>query len=955
MKKNLIAVSLLLALCGASAQAGKQISSFKEIAIASGESTEIGGQMQSEPDIYYVSQPDGTYEAVRLTVTPPPGAAEITQPYLNNNTPSSVCVNWKTNKKATEAVVRYGLSPDKLDLTCEPSNRFLSRSYQWYTAQLTGLSPDTPYYYQVSCNGEDSPVYRFRTMPAAGTGSKIRVLFIGDHQRNERSDYEWLLNAAKRKAAEKYGDAPFEDNIHFLMNDGDQVDRGDPSLYENVHLYKSRFVSPFIANMTTVGNHEYKNDDSLKYYDLHYNSYGQIEYRGIKSGTCGYYAYQAGGVLFVVLNSDNTSAEQKMWVRKVIAAASTDETVDFIVSVQHRPLYAEQYSNDVSPWMLNEIMPILSSTPKHVLNCAGHHHLYARGQMTDTPVYHIISGGGVGTSAEGYEQLWGHTPDNRNHDEVQKTIDHWTYQIFEFDSATKQMTAETYSIGNSRLALDNELVDRFTRNVGEVEAPATPAFTPVEGNVTLPFTFTQAEKPADLYSVQYQISETEQFDAPVVNRLINAEDCYGADDKFMPLDLNKGLNLAELTVGEGSLSNGNYYIRVRNRNSNLDWSEYSAPMMFTVEGAAERGSVAPSGRFIRSGAPMSISYAGSPVGTSAWVGIYREGHTPGTADLSVDYCYTTGESGTWECNTPAPGCYFAVLFKDSGYTEISHREYFTVSDNCDDSNLPLIATDKSVYAVGDPVVVNLTNAPCLNNDWVGLYSTGAVPVSGKSHSYDYVGTNPGSSVTLNVPGNKNYTTPVGNGVYYVSYFYTDGYYEPVERVYIIVGKPVVIDTDKTIYLPTDEIRLVYDGAPEREGNRVMVYSGETLHSEIPVATAATGGSVEFGPLPSGSYELCMATADGNEISERKAITVDKLNAIAAAEAEGNVAVSVSGNTIAVSCPDGIDSVKVVALDATVAASYSPAGATAITVAPSVAPGIYFVIVNNSCVKKVILK
>ena len=99
----------------------------------------------------------------------------------------------------------------------------------------------------------------------------------------------------------------------------------------------------------------------------------------------------------------------------------------------------------------------------------------------------------------------------------------------------------------------------------------------------------------------------------------------------------------------------------------------------------------------------------------------------------------------------------------------------------------------------------------------------------------------------------------------------------------------------------------------------------------------------------------MATADGNEISERKAITVDKLNAIAAAEAEGNVAVSVSGNTIAVSCPDGIGSVKVVALDATVAASYSPAGATAITVAPSVAPGIYFVIVNNSCVKKVILK
>ena len=72
---------------------------------------------------------------------------------------------------------------------------------------------------------------------------KIRVLFIGDHQRNEHSDYEWLINAARRTVAEKYGDGPFEDHINFLMNDGDQVDGGDLSLYEKVHLY-NRASSP---------------------------------------------------------------------------------------------------------------------------------------------------------------------------------------------------------------------------------------------------------------------------------------------------------------------------------------------------------------------------------------------------------------------------------------------------------------------------------------------------------------------------------------------------------------------------------------------------------------------------------------------------------------------------------------------------------------------------------------
>ena len=536
------------------AGAQRTVSGFSEVRITEGDSKLIDGQERTEPDIYYVDKGDGTYQAIRLTVAPA-GRSAMTVPYIYMNTSHSICVNWKSMTDGAGSVVRYGRDADNLSSSVEAGSTRITARHFWNSAVIDHLEPDAVYYYRVESKAGNSDVYRFRTMPAPGSGKKIRVLLIGDHQRNERSDYEWMLKAAQRTVSEKYGDAPFEDNINFIMNVVDQVDGGWSELYETVHLFKSRSVSPSLSTMTAVGNHEYREDPELRLYKSHYR-YDALSYAGISSGTATYYAYQAGRTLFVVIDSDDPSAEQKMWVRKVIAAAADDENVDFIVSVQHRPLYAEQYSGDVSPWMLNEIMPILSSTPKHVLNYSGHHHLYARGQMRDTPVYHIISGGGVGTSAEGYEQLWGKTPDNYNHEEVQKTIDHWTYQIAEFDPQSLTMTVETYSVGNSRLALDNVLVDRFVRRLGDNTVPAVPAVTPAGGEVTLPYVFTQTGKADGIAAVEYQIARDDAFKDIVLDRLTNCEDFYGVDDKYMPLDINAGKDITRLSLESGALTDG---------------------------------------------------------------------------------------------------------------------------------------------------------------------------------------------------------------------------------------------------------------------------------------------------------------------------------------------------------------------------------------------------------------
>ncbi len=660
----------------------RTIKSFRDYRAKIGTTHTVNGLTISDPDIYYTDNGDGTYNAIRLTVQPDETPAEMTPPYLNQATANSIQIGWKTKAPVNDAIVRYGLSPEAL--TAQHSSLVTTQvadKYYWHTAQLTGLQPNTVYYYQVTSGDKTSATEHFRTLPQADSQQPFRILMIGDHQRNERSDYEWLLRMAERKARQKWGGEALEDNVRLLMNVGDQVDSGSVRQYELTHLYKSREVMSRLPIMTAVGNHELFKDPQLNLYKSHYDSYGNIAYQGIKSGTALYYAYQAGSVLFVVMNTDGTSDTQKQWVKSVVEAADNDATVKFIVSVQHRPLYAEQWASDTNAWMTDEVMPILSASRKHVLNCAGHHHLYARGQMTQWPVYHIISGGGVGTSAQDYEQLWGNTPDNRNRDEVQKTIDQWTYQLMEFDPVSEEMTVETYSIGNSRLALDNVLIDRFTRRLSMTDKPATPSLSG-DNDILLPATISQAtgEGELALHSSEYQIARDAHFTDIVYQRILLFEDFYDVDENKLPKNVRNGLPVTTLNLTASDLHSGNYFIRCRNRSMNLDWSDYSEAKAITVKNPAEP-QLTLSTNTLKPGNTLGISYENAPVGNNAWIGIYTEGTQPGPQHPSYAWQYTQAASGTIHFTINDAGKYFAVLFGDNGYNEISMRVPFTVSND----------------------------------------------------------------------------------------------------------------------------------------------------------------------------------------------------------------------------------------------------------------------------------
>jgi len=374
--------------------------------------------------------------------------AQALFPYLQNPAHNSMIVNWKTSSD-NETTVLYGNSPTNLNVTVTGTTNIFSdtgynNNYYYHTAKITNLQPNTKYYYKIKTGANESAVYNFRTLPLPGQpvtlDGKIRFLIMGDNQIKAEPRYDSLNYKAYKKIKEKFGlTSDPSDNIALTFMVGDQVDVGTLDHYENVHFKKNRKLSPYLPILTTVGNHETYGTLGMNSYYAHFNI-DEIKYKNITSGNENYYAQQAGNVLFVSLSSEHTGSAQQTWLQQILTEANNDPTVDWIISLSHRPYQAEQYVGDISTWVRNNAVPLLAGSDKYLMHVGAHHHLYHRGQLKNTPNYQIISGGTA------WDQYWGMSTE-QDFDDVQKTLTDWTYQIIEVDVANGKVDIESYSIG----------------------------------------------------------------------------------------------------------------------------------------------------------------------------------------------------------------------------------------------------------------------------------------------------------------------------------------------------------------------------------------------------------------------------------------------------------------------------------------------------------------------------
>jgi hypothetical protein len=312
---------------------------------------------------------------------------------------------------------------------------------------------------------------------------------------------------------------------------------------------------------------------------------------------------------------------------------------------------------------------------------------------------------------------------------------------------------------------------------------------------------------------------------------------------------------------------------------NLDWSDYSEVMPIVLTGSSV-AAVNLSKRFYKPGSVVEVSFDNAPVGTSAWVGIYAQGKRPGTNDTSYAYKYTEVASGKLSFTINDANEYFAVLFGDGGYNEISKRVSFVVTDYATDEQPPQLSLDKQSYEVGEPIKVTFNHAPALNNDWIGIYAVGQDPVNSKCPTYLYTNKQPQGTVTLNVAGTQNFESSLPAGDYYVCYFMADGYSEATERITFTITNPVsegltLMPGNVTIVVPDAEcsqVKLAVE-ALQRDFQKVLGFKpaiantyGSTQGVELIVANSAVNGSpADITPIEGFESHRVYADADNRRI------------------------------------------------------------------------------------------
>lgn len=747
-------------------------------------------------------------------------------PYLQNPTYESIIVNWRSSA-GTESIVNYGETKDKLTesvfgnaelFTGTKDNNY---SYVFHTVKIKGLKANTIYYYQIENNNVKSSIYSFKTQPRNGESGVYRFIILGDHQLTD-GRYERLMSAAKNIAQQKYG-SPIENHINLITNVGDQVNDGSLRQYDLVHFKASELLSPNIPIATIVGNHETNGDNNpLDLYKKHY-FHEEYQYKGIKSNSEFYYAMQQGRALFLMLSSEHSGATQKRWAQQVLEMAKTDSDIDWIFSYNHRPIQAEQYVGDISVWVRDEIIPLLNATGKSVMNVAGHHHLYHRGQLRNDPTYHIISGGAS------WDQRWGQSTE-KDFDDVQKTIDYWPFQVVELNSETKNMSVETYIIGNNVETLANPiLVDSFSRTFGKAK-PNKPTLTALTGSeIVLPYVFESSPySTSTTYtynSVQFQIASDLNYTNLEFDLIKDYENIYGAHPTGAQLvDLNKNTDIFKQTITSKELFNGIHFIRVRHRDRNLEWSDWSESIQFTTKSGVDGlpSIMLNKHKFLPS-EPIEVSYNHALNQSGQWIGLYTQNKIPSASEKSAKWVSAVGVSGVANFTLENPGIYFAAIFKDGGYILQSKTPNFYVG------KIPLLQMNKSEFATNERISVFLSNAPVLSKDWVGIYKEGQTPGVEKATSWLYVNS---ESATLSFDA-------LVAGDYFISYFSQDGYYEPGERIYFQAVTPIVNNvkiqkpsqTNLTIHLNSEsnEMQIIYP-SNKREQLKLYNTNGRLLNS-----------------------------------------------------------------------------------------------------------------------------
>lgn len=311
------------------------------------------------------------------------GATVARGPYLQRAAPTAAIVRWRTDVP-TDTRLWLGAGPGSLsDVYADPTPTTEHR------AELSGLLPETVYYYAVGSSG--GPLaggdadHHFRTAPPPGVARSVRIWAIGDSGEATAAQSDvlatYLAEAASRPA-----------DVWLLLGDN-AYDRGTDEQFQ------SGLFAPFAAVLRetfvwpVLGNHDALSADSTTLTGPYYDAFSlprHGESGGEPSQSEAYYSFDWGPVHFVALDSADSPlappSAMLEWLVADLAANARPWTIAFL----HHPPYTKGSHDSDDPGdssgrmiaVRENVLPLLEAGGVDLV-LAGHSHAYERSFLID--------------------------------------------------------------------------------------------------------------------------------------------------------------------------------------------------------------------------------------------------------------------------------------------------------------------------------------------------------------------------------------------------------------------------------------------------------------------------------------------------------------------------------------------------------------------------------------------
>lgn len=500
----------------------------------------------------------------------------VVAPFLQSAQPDEIWVVWETDEEAT-SVVHYGLTED-LGLVAEGTTHEGSGSSRIHDVWLSGLEPETRYYYQVETGDQLTEVTAFTTPPEQSAERSFRLVAMSDMQKDNGNPdkFEEVVHDGVVAFVEQEFGPNLDEEIAMTLIPGDLVVNGWAySQWENDFFRPSAILNRQVPVYPVYGNHEADAPHFASYFHLPDN------------GTPGYedhwwfVDYSNLRVIGLDSNSGYRIDAQLDWLDEVLEDACHDVEIDFVFAELHHPYLSELWLDGETEFtgdVIERLENFSSDCFKPSIHFFGHTHGYSRGQSRDHQHVWV----NVAT-AGGNIDYWGEYAQGDSK-EITRTQDEWGFVVIDVDAGEDpQFRLRRISRGNEDVFRDNEVRDDLT--VRQVNTPpSTPVGqfpagegVPPECRVLQADPFLDADGDPQ-GAAHWQLDRTCDFTDPDFEGWVQHENWYGGVDTQAEDDLTN----YETPWLEAEQA---YCWRVRYRDQGLVWSDWSDPVSFTTSEA----------------------------------------------------------------------------------------------------------------------------------------------------------------------------------------------------------------------------------------------------------------------------------------------------------------------------------------------------------------------------------